>query len=216
MHEVYQLIHQHGDLFYLITFLWTALEGETFVIFAGLAAQRGLLNIGLLFIAAWLGSFAGDQIFFLLGRLFGTRLLKHFPKLEPSVERALSWLEHYAAVFILSYRFMYGIRNISGVAIGMSRLPWQKFAIWNCAAAFIWALAYAGFGFVFGDVIAHLHHKDEVVSDSVRQATLAVLGLFFLIIAAKLATLRYHRYRAEKYAQANMVAAGRKLSDTRS
>ena len=37
MHDVRLLIQQHGDLFYLLTFLWTAMEGETFVIFAGLA-----------------------------------------------------------------------------------------------------------------------------------------------------------------------------------
>jgi hypothetical protein len=36
--DIYQLIERYQDWFYLITFIWTFLEGETFVIFAGAAA----------------------------------------------------------------------------------------------------------------------------------------------------------------------------------
>ncbi len=197
MHEIHELIRHNGDLFYLITFVWTALEGETFVIFAGFAAQKGLINIWLLFLMAWLGSMAGDQICFFVGRRFGTRILHHLPRIEPAVERALGWLENYAIVFILSYRFMYGLRNVSGVAVGLSHIPWKKFAIWNAIAAFVWAAAFSGFGYLFGDVIAHMHHKQEVVEESVRQVMLSVLGLFALLIVAKLAMIRWHRWKAK-------------------
>jgi membrane protein DedA with SNARE-associated domain len=199
LHDVHQLILLHGDVFYLITFLWTALEGETFVIFAGFAAQKGMLNPWFLFMAAWMGSFCGDQIFFLTGRRYGIRILNHLPKLKPSVDRSLGWLERHAAAFILAYRFMYGIRNISGVAIGMSHLPWQKFMIWNAVAAFVWAATFTGFGFLFGDVIEHLphKHKSEVVQESVRQVMLAVLGLFLLIVAFRLIVIKCQKRRKE-------------------
>src|SRR5262249_37844356 len=118
------LAHRYGELFYLITFAWTAIEGETFVIIAGYLAQKGYLNIGALFMAAWFGSFLGDQIVFTLGRRYGMRILDHFPKIEPAVERAIGWLERYAILFILSYRFIYGVRNVSGIAVGLSHVPW--------------------------------------------------------------------------------------------
>jgi membrane protein DedA with SNARE-associated domain len=195
MHEIRELIQLHGNLFYLITFLWTALEGETFVIFAGFAAQKGMLNFGWLFIAAWLGTFCGDQVFFFTGRRFGLRILDHLPKLKPAVDRSLSWLEQHAVGFILAYRFMYGIRNISGIAIGMSHLSCRKFMIWNAIAAFVWATVFAGFGYVFGDVIAHMHHKTQQVEESVHQVMLAGLGLFIFIITARLAISAYQRRR---------------------
>ena len=195
MHNIYLLIQLHGKVFYLLTFLWTALEGETFVIFAGLFAQKGMLNFWLLLIASWLGSFCGDQIFFLAGRYFGVRILDHLPKLKPAVDRSVGWLEKHAVGFILAYRFMYGIRNISGVAIGMSHLPWQKFACWNAIAAFIWAVAFAGFGYLFGDVIAHMHHKNQVVEESVRQIMLTGLGLFMLIILFRLLIIWFQKRR---------------------
>ncbi|HEU0118270.1 MAG TPA: DedA family protein [Alphaproteobacteria bacterium] len=198
MHQIYDLIHHHGNFFYLITFVWTALEGETFVIFAGLAAQKHLINVWLLFLAAWLGSMAGDQIFFFIGRRFGTKILEHLPKLKPSVDHALVWLERYSILFILCYRFMYGLRNISGIAVGLSHVEWKKFAIWNAVAAFLWAAVFVGAGYLYGDVLAHMHHKEAVVEDSVRQITLSVLGLFVFLIVAKLGLMRWHRYRVHK------------------
>jgi len=200
MHEVRLLIQQHGDLFYLITFLWTALEGETFVIFAGLAAQKGMLNFGILFMAAWSGTFCGDQLFFLTGRRFGIRILDHLPKLKPAVDRSLGWLERHAVAFILAYRFMYGIRNISGVAIGMSHLPWRTFMIWNAVAGFIWAAAFAGFGYLFGDVIDHMHHKTQVVEESVRQIMLTALGLFLLIVAFRIGVAWWQNRNKKRHA----------------
>jgi membrane protein DedA with SNARE-associated domain len=198
MNNIRLLIHQHGDVFYLITFLWTALEGETFVIFAGLAAQKGMLNFWLLFIAAWCGTFCGDQFFFFTGRRFGIRILDHLPKLKPAVDKSLGWLERHAIAFILAYRFMYGIRNISGVAIGMSHLRWQTFVLWNAIAAFVWAAAFAGFGYLFGDVIDHMHHKTQVVEESVRQILLAGLALFLLIVAFRLSIYICQRRKANK------------------
>jgi membrane protein DedA with SNARE-associated domain len=193
MHDIRALLEHYGDWFYLITYLWTALEGETFVIFAGLFAQKGMLNFWFLFIAAWSGSFCGDQIFFLTGRKFGVHILDRLPKLKPPVARSLGWLERHAVAFILAYRFMYGIRNISGIAIGMSHLPWRKFMLWNAVAAFIWAGAFAGFGYLYGDVIGHMHHKTQVVEDNVRQLMLTVLGLFLLIVFFRVGIMYYHK-----------------------
>ncbi len=106
------------------------------------------------------------------------------------MERAIGWLEKYAVAFILSYRFIYGLRNVSGVAVGLSHIPWKKFAVWNAIAAFVWALSFAGFGYLFGDLFAHLHHKQEAVSGGVRQIMLSMLGLFALVIIAKLVAIR--------------------------
>ncbi|MFZ2725065.1 MAG: DedA family protein [Methylococcaceae bacterium] len=186
MNEINQLINQSGDWFYLLTFVWAALEGETFVIFAGFAAQRGYLNIEGLCIAAWLGSLTGDQICFWLGRYFGSHILVRYPKLQPKVEHAVGWLEKYAIAFILSYRFMYGIRNVSGIAIGMSHLPWQKFALWNAIAALLWAIAFSSAGYFFGDLFARIPHEEDALVSSMQETTLAIIALIVFIIAVRL------------------------------
>src|SRR5262245_56867595 len=104
--DINQLIADYGIYFYLIIFVWTFLEGETVVIFAAFAAAQGLLDPWLLLVAAWIGSFSGDQCYFWLGRNYGVRLLKRFPSWRVGVDSALAWLERYDTWFILSFRFI--------------------------------------------------------------------------------------------------------------
>lgn len=187
MNEISAYIQQYGDLFYLVTFIWTALEGETFVIFAALAAQKGLLNIWMLFLAAWWGSFCGDQVYFFLGRKFGTRILARYPKIKPKTEWALKAIEKYHVIFILSYRFMYGVRNVSGLAVGLSSLTWRRFAILNLIAAFVWSASFCGAGYLFGNALGIKRgQENEAVDYTVREITLTVLGLFVMLVLVRL------------------------------
>lgn len=147
-HELIVLLDQYGHtLFYALTFCWTALEGETFVIVAGYLAHKGLISFPLLLAFAWLGSFSGDQIYFYLGRRYGTRLIKRFPRWRPGTDRALALIERNSSWFILTFRFIYGIRNVSSFAVGMSHVSWRRFCTLNFIAAGLWSFAFAGFGY---------------------------------------------------------------------
>lgn len=198
MQQILELIQQHNDWFYLISFVWAALEGETFVIFAGLAAQRELLDIRLLFISAALGSMFGDQVMFFVGRKFGRRIVHRFPKIEPKLQKVFRAIEKYSISFILSYRFMYGVRNISAIALGMSEMSWRHFAIWNAVASFLWSFAFCAAGYLFGDVMQRMGfgNAEESVEFEVRGFMITILGLFLLFIAARVLYAR-HRAKAE-------------------
>lgn len=198
MNHILELIQQNGDLFYLITFIWTALEGETFVIFAGLAAQRGLLSIEILFLCAAFGSMLGDQVCFFIGRYYGRRVVRRFPRLQPKLDKVFCALEKYAVSFILSYRFMYGIRNVSALAIGMSNLPWRRFAFWNMIASFLWSFVFCGGGYLFGDIMERFGFGDEEsVNFEVRSLMIAALGLFALVVVLRYFHARHQAMQAE-------------------
>ena len=188
MNEVFQLIQEHHEWFYLITFVWAALEGETFVIFAGLAAQRGLISIYGLFLAAALGSMFGDQVMFFLGRKYARKIVHRFPKIVPKLQKVFTALENYSVSFILSYRFMYGVRNVSAIAIGMSQISWRHFAFWNMVASFVWSFCFCGAGYLFGDIMTRLGlgSAEESVGIEVRGFTLAVLALFVVFVAIRI------------------------------
>ena len=172
-----QTIAQYGGYFYLVTFVWTALEGETFVLLAGYAASHGLLSLPILLVCAWLGSFCGDQFYFLLGRRYGTRVLRRFPKWQPGVDRALRLLERYNTGFILSFRFIYGVRNFSSFAMGMSPLLWTRFLMLNFIAAGLWAAIFAGGGYLFGEALS------AMLGDAAAILGLVALGIFIVVVA---------------------------------
>jgi membrane protein DedA with SNARE-associated domain len=173
--DILLLIAKYGAWFYLITFIWTFVEGETFVLFAGFAAAQGLLDPWLLITAAWLGSFAGDQCYFWLGRTQGVRLLDRFPRWRGGVDAALGWLNRYGTGFILSFRFIYGVRNFASFAMGLSAVRWQRFLRLNFLAALLWAASFVAVGYFLG------HAFRAVLGDMARSFGLVMLGAFVAI-----------------------------------
>ena len=173
--DLNQLIAHHGACLYAVAFAWTFLEGETFIVFAGFAAAQGVIDPLLLIGAAWLGSFIGDQCYFWLGRKFGVRLLDRFPRWRHGVDAALQWLERYDAWFILSFRFIYGVRNFSSFALGLSAVRWDRFLRLNFAAAGLWAATFVAVGYFLG------HAFRAALGDLARWSGLAMLVVFVAI-----------------------------------
>jgi membrane protein DedA with SNARE-associated domain len=187
--NIHQLVTDHGAYFYLIAFIWTFLEGETIVLFAGFAAAQGLLDPFLLLAATWLGSFAGDQAYFWIGRHCGSWVLNRFPAWRHGVEAALRWLERYNIGFILSFRFIYGIRNFSSFAMGMSAIHWKRFLAVNFLAAGLWAASFIAVGYFLG------HAFRAVLGDIVRSFSIVLLAVF---IAFALGVAVFHRVQKRR------------------
>jgi membrane protein DedA with SNARE-associated domain len=187
--DINQLIAHNGACFYAIVFIWTFLEGETVVLFAGFAAAQGLVDPILLFTAAWLGSFSGDQCYFWLGRRFGARLLDRFPRWRHGVDSALHWLERYDTGFILSFRFIYGVRNFSSFALGVSAVRWNRFLRLNFIAAGVWAASFVGVGYFLG------HAFRAVLGDLARSFSFVMLGVFVAVAGSMWLLHRTQRRR---------------------
>ena len=100
--------------------------------------------------------FFGDQLYFWIGRRWGDSLLRRFPRWAPGVHAALDMLRRYNTWFILSFRFIYGVRNFSSFAMGTSGLSWPRFMALNFIAAGIWAVTFAGAGYIDGATFEHL------------------------------------------------------------
>lgn len=139
----------------------TFFEGETIVLVAGYLANRGYLALQGVAICAFLGSWAGDTLYFFVGRRWGGRLLQRYPARRPAADRALRMLHRYHVVFILSFRFIYGLRTVSPFVIGMSEVPATRFVLLNMLASAIWASAFSVGGYLLGTVLEAMLKKAE-------------------------------------------------------
>lgn len=142
------LIQQYG---YFAILLGTFLEGETILILGGVAAHLGSLDLFLVILTAFLGSSAGDQLYYFIGRWKGQRLLNHFPRWVGSAQKVFRLLERHKNVVILSFRFFYGLRNVTPFALGISRVETSRFVALNLIGAALWAVSFAIIGFLIGE-----------------------------------------------------------------
>lgn len=141
------LIAKYG-LFAL--FAGAGIEGETVVVAGGLLAHKGLFPLPGAMAAAAAGSFVADQIFFALGRYFRDRAWVRRVRQRPLFERALGMLERHPIGFIFAFRFLYGFRTISPVAIGTTKVSARLFVVVNLISAIVWGIVFTGIGYLFG------------------------------------------------------------------
>ncbi|WP_296598025.1 VTT domain-containing protein [Phenylobacterium sp.] len=133
--------------------LGAAFEGQTAVIAGGVMARQQILSPAVVVLAAALGSGIVDYLLFVLGRSFRHTRWVQKVSTKPAFYRALVLIERYPAGFILSFRFLFGLRAAGPVAVGVSSVSTQKFAILNAVAAGLWAGAFVALGYVFGPVV---------------------------------------------------------------
>lgn len=140
-----------GRLAYACAVGWAFFEGETFVLLAAAAGRAtGLIDPWFLMLSVWLGSFAGDQLWFVLGRRWGSRVLRRVPGAEKRLAAAADFVGRHGDVFVLGFRFAYGIRSVASVACGMAGMSHVRFALLNFLAAGIWAGSFVAAGWFLG------------------------------------------------------------------
>lgn len=148
-----QLLADYG---YGAVFVGSLLEGETILLLAGFAAHQGYLSLPWVAVVAFTGGASGDQAFFFIGRRWGNALLRRLPRLDHKAQRVRELLMHHHAGLIIGVRFMYGLRIVGPLVIGMSEVPTTRFLALNLIGAAIWAVIIAGAGFVFGETFQML------------------------------------------------------------
>jgi membrane protein DedA with SNARE-associated domain len=174
------LISQYGVL---AVFLGAAFEGETAVFLGGVFAHRHFMSWWEAATAAAIGSFAADQAWFFAGR-YANRLalVQRFLKTD-AAQKVSQLLEAHPTGFILAFRFIYGMRTVSPIAIGLSSVPALRVVIFNFIAAVVWAVLITTVGYLFGNAVEmlfgrlklHLHLLIAIAAIAVIVAALAYL-----------------------------------------
>lgn len=170
---------------YTAIILGSVVEGETTVVLAGFAAHQGYAPWWAVTLLAALINFCWDQGYYALGRWRGDWVLARLPRLRPGVERVVPLLHRHRRWVIFGVRFMYGLRTAGPLALGLARVPWRDFVIFNALGAAVWAITFSALGYLFGRSIA------AAIGEVVRYEAQAVVA----ILVAGLAWFAIHRLR---------------------
>ncbi len=126
------LIRQFG---YPALVLGTFLEGEVSLLLAAYMAVRNVLEIEWVALCAFLGTFASDQLWYYLGRRHGRALLERKPRWQPLGERASALIKRYPDLWVLCFRFLYGLRTVMPLTIGLSGYSWRRYLLLDAIGA---------------------------------------------------------------------------------
>jgi len=168
--DLQQLVIDYG---YPALFIGTFLEGETILVIAGFLASRHYLDLPWVVVTAFLGTFAGDQTFFYLGRYKGIAFLEKRPLWHSKTDKVFDMLSRHQIKVVLGFRFLYGVRNVTPFVIGASRMSPVKFFFLNFLGAMVWAISVGYLGFQFG-------HIAEAMMGQIQKYEMYILGTLVL------------------------------------
>ena len=131
-----ELLKEYG---YIILFIWSIMEGEVGLIMGGIMSHTGDMNVYLAVFIAGLGGFVGDQIYFYIGRFnkgFIQRKL-HSQRRKFAIAHLLLKKHGWPIIFV--QRYLYGLRAVIPMSIGITKYSAKKFAFINLISAWLWA-----------------------------------------------------------------------------
>ena len=158
------------------------LPGETTLVTAALyAGTTGHLSITSVVLAAATGAIVGDNVGFWIGRTLGYRwVVAHQStlRLSPKRLRLGQYLfERHGGKVVFFGRFVAIFRALAALLAGLNRMQWRRFLMFNVAGGIIWAVAYGGGAYTFGNELTNVLGETGVVL-SVAAVALVVVGLF--------------------------------------
>lgn len=152
----------------------TFLEGETILVISGFLAHQGYLKLPWVIVFAFIGTYAGDQLYFFLGRSKGMDFIESRPGWKAKSTRVFTLLQKHQIAVIIGFRFLYGIRTVTPFIIGASGINPARFIIWNAIGAGAWAVAVGALGYLFGRGV-------EVFFEDAKKYEFWLMTLVFLI-----------------------------------
>ncbi|MER9068462.1 DedA family protein [Mesorhizobium sp. M0902] len=184
---IHRLIEQYG---LVAVFLGCVAEGESAAILGGFFAHQHVFVLWQAFLAAALGAFGGDTFFFILGRSFADHKFVIRLRARPGFSHAYRLVTSHPNIFVLSNRYIYGLRLVGGIAAGLSGIAAARFIILNAISSVVWAALFCTVGYVFGLGAEHIvgqalaRHERLLIALAIG-LVVAILGWLAAHIVAK-------------------------------
>ncbi|KUM28184.1 hypothetical protein AU467_13420 [Mesorhizobium loti] len=198
---IHHLIEQYG---LVAVFLGCVAEGESAAILGGFFAHQQIFVLWQAFVAAFLGAFAGDTFFFILGRSFAEHPYVVRLRKRPGFRRAYRLLNTHPNIFVLTNRYVYGMRLVGGIAAGLSTVSVPRFVILNAISSAVWAALFGTVGYVFG--LGAEHMVGQAFARHERLLIALAVGLGVAVLAWLVA---HHFARRERVKDASDDQANR-------
>ena len=192
LHFVSGLLLAHG---YAVIFIGAALDnfglpasGDVVLFAGGWFANLGRVALPLVMLSGFAGALVSDNAVYWIGRIGGrpliSRVLKmrflHFLINEGTLEKVERSFEAHGGKMVFVGRFGPGLRSMTPLFAGVSRMTYYKFLPYNLSAAAVWAVAYTLVGYVFGSYWSNLLAVAKSFGYGIVALVILVLGVYLI------------------------------------
>ena len=170
-----ELIRDWG---YIILFLYSFGGGFLALVVAGILSFSGELNIFLVILVAGVANFVGDQFLFTLARKNKSQAKEMMQKHRRKIAMAHLMMRKYGSWVIFLQKYIYGIKTLIPLAMGLTKYDYKKFILFNIFATALWAIFIGMASYMMGDLV--YTYIEEFKSYGLAVVAIILFGVFLL------------------------------------
>ncbi|CAM3992419.1 DedA family protein [Bacillus paramycoides] len=192
LNELLSYIEQYG-YWALFFCLWLGIIGmpipdEMIVMSGGFVSSLGVLSIIPTFLLTYLGVVSGLSLGYILGKIFGTKVLDKLMKKKKAkyLLKSQQMVERYGHYALVTSYFIPVVRHIVPYLVGMNNMRFKTYALYSYTTGFVWTLVYFVLGSLFGQ------HIESIVAIAIEY------GMYFggIVLVVTSGTYLYRQRRS--------------------
>lgn len=157
---------------YIVLFIYSLGGGFVALIGAGVLSFMGKMDLSLAITIAFIANFIGDSLMFYMSRYHKREMMEYFKKHRRKLAFSHLLLKKRGSWIIIIKKFIYGLKTLVPLAIGLTKYDFWKFSAYNAIGAAIWAIVIGGGSYLFGGALIEGY---KMVSDKPYLAPLMLL-----------------------------------------
>ena len=141
------------DWGYIILFLYSFGGGFVALVVAGILAYSGELNIVMVLLVAGTANFIGDQFLFTIARKNKAQAKEMMRKHQRKIALSHLLMKKYGSAVIFLQKYIYGIKTLIPLAMGLTKYDYKKFIFFNLFATIAWTLIVGISSYMLGELV---------------------------------------------------------------
>lgn len=139
MEDTFTNLETYG---YIGLFLYSLGGGFIALVGAGVLSFMGKMDLTTVIVIAFISNAIGDVLLFYMARYQKSTLMEGLRKQRRKLALAHIMMKKRGSWIILIQKFVYGIKTLIPIAIGLTKYDFKKFVILNILSAAVWALVF--------------------------------------------------------------------------
>lgn len=177
MDEIVNSLLKYG---YIILFLYSLGGGMVAIIAAGLLSASGKLDLGVSIAVAAIANFIGDSLLFYISRNNKAGIMPYFARHKRKLAYTHILMKKYGDGIIFLQKYIYGVKTLVPMAIGLTKYPFFKFNIINAVSAIVWAISLGLASYYMGDIYTKFSHALGLQGYQVALFVVVLLIVFYV------------------------------------
>ena len=166
------------DWGYIILFLYSFGGGFLALVVASILAFNGELNIATVIVVAGVANFIGDQFLFTIARNNKAKAKEMMQKHRRKIAMSHLLMRKYGSWVIFLQKYVYGIKTLIPLAMGLTKYDYKKFMFFNVFATVLWAIIIGVSAYMLGDLV--YTYIEEFKSYGLAFVAIILFGVYLL------------------------------------